>query len=515
MFMNKIIKTIFFCFISVYSFGQNKYWVNFKDKDIQNYDYEKYLSAETIKNRKRFNLALYQYSDVPVNLEYIKTLTKSGIGIESKSRWFNSVSAFLTPDQLKQVSGMHFVASVEPVNRDIIITGSETNLNPENYHIAMIQMQSSAMLAKNLTGEGVTIGVIDAGFLQANSDRYLVHLFEEERIKGQRDFQDPSRKDIMSESATDADSHGTTVLQMISGYYPQQKTQTGLAVNSNFYLARTENGAREYRGEEDKWIEAIEWLDSLGVRLVNTSLGYAINMDDPKENYKPEEMNGKTTRISKAAQLAVADKGIFVVVSAGNEGSNPGWRIISSPADAEGVLSVGATRDRYWDKISYSSIGPEFLSYMKPNVSCFSPNGTSFSAPAVAGFVACLMQMDPNKSNKELKAIMEKSGHLYPYGNNFIGYGVPLASRAITLIENPDFKLTHSDEKHVSGSKVQIKIDKNLNADVVLFHKKNETIVKYQEIGTVHKGRLKIKRIPGIARTTVAFGQEVLEIIWD
>jgi len=513
--MNKVIKTLLFCFISVCLYGQDKYWVNFKDKDIQNYDYEKYLSAETIKNRKRFNLALYQYSDIPVKPEYINALKNLGVDIQSKSRWFNSVSAFLTPEQLNQVAGMSFVESVEPVNRDIIITGSEMNLNPENYHIAMTQMQSGVMLSKNLTGEGVTIGVIDAGFLNAHTDRYLRHLFEEGRVKGQRDFIDPKRQDIVSESATDADYHGTGVLQMISGYYPQQKTQTGLAVNSYFYLARTENGAREYRGEEDMWIEAIEWLDSLGVRLVNTSLGYAINMDDPKENYKQEEMDGKTTRISKAAQTAVTDKGIFVVVSAGNEGSNPGWRIISSPADAEGVLSVGATRDKYWDKISYSSIGPEFLSYMKPNVSCFSPNGTSFSAPAIAGFVACLMQMDPNKSNKELKEIIEKSGHLYPYGNNYIGYGVPLASRAVALIENPDLKLTHYDEKRVSGTKIQIKVNKNLNTDIVLFHKKNETIVRSQETVSVHRGKLKIKKIPGVSRTTVAFGQEVLEIIWD
>jgi hypothetical protein len=302
---------------------------------------------------------------------------------------------------------------------------------------------------------------------------------------------------------------------MICGFDTASSLQMGMAVNSKFYLARTENEAKEYRGEEDNWIMAMEWMDSLGVRLINTSLGYSINMDDPKDNYKKEEMNGKTARISKAAQIAYDEKGIFLVVSAGNEGSKTSsWKIISAPADAEGVLSVGAT-DVSWERIDYSSIGPDFLPYLKPNVSCFSLYGTSFSAPAVTGFVACMMERDSMLSNKELKAIIQKSGHLYPYGNNYLGYGVPQAGKAIKLIDDKSHEFGNYTEKLVGGKKFRLKFDEHISKEAILFHKKNKTIVLEQSSIPVKKGKIQVKRVPGATQTTVSVGVEVFEIIWQ
>jgi hypothetical protein len=305
----------------------------------------------------------------------------------------------------------------------------------------------------------------------------------------QRDFQDPARKDIITDAATSGDGHGRSVLEKICGYDPDLRIQSGMAVNAQFYLARTENGDKENRGEEDKWIEAMEWMDSLGVRLISTSLGYATKMDDPKDNYKQLEMDGKTARISRAAQMAVDEKGIFLVVSAGNEGASS-WKIVSAPADAQGVLSVGATREYVMDRISYSSIGPEHLPYLKPNVSCYSPNGTSFSAPAVAGFVACLMEKAPDMDNKSLKAIIEKSAHLYPYGNNFIGYGVPQADRALKLISDPKVDFKNTFVKEVHGKKMKFKVPSKVTVGGIAFHKKNENIVIKQEEINLRKGRL-------------------------
>ena len=128
----------------------------------------------------------------------------------------------------------------------------------------------------------------------------------------------------------------------------------------------------------------MEWIDSLGVRVINTSLGYAKGFSNPAENYEPTQMDGHTSVISKAAQIATEKKGILLVVSAGNEGDDTNWMLISTPADAEGVLAVGATNQKLWNKIGYSSIGPEFLPYLKPNVSCFSLYGTSLAAPSLA-----------------------------------------------------------------------------------------------------------------------------------
>jgi len=294
-----------------------------------------------------------------------------------------------------------------------------------------------------------------------------------------------------------------------------KQVQYGMAVNASFYLARTENGDREYRGEEDMWIMAMEWMDSVGVRLISTSLGYAIKMDDPNDNYTQEQMDGKTARITKAAEIAFTQKGIFLTVSAGNEGDT-NWRIISAPADAEGALSVGATKAATWDRISYSSIGPESLPYLKPNVSCFSPNGTSFSCPAVAGFVACLMKNDSTLTNVQLKNIIQRSAHLYPYGNNFIGYGVPQADRALTLSKDIEADFDNTIVIHVSKKVFKYQFDSTIKYEFVVFNKKNETIVINQGVLSVKKGKMKIKRPKNVARTTIVAEEFItLEIIWE
>jgi subtilisin family serine protease len=496
-------------------YSQDKFWIFLKDKDIQNYNYRLNLSQECIQNRLLHNIPLEQYTDIPLKPEYTSILAEQGAKIVNHSKWLNAVSALLSTEQIELIRRNSFVTDIIPIDKRIMITGSATDLKPEYFSVALSQMQGQLFGDDKLSGKGVQVGVIDAGYYKASTDPYLTHIFDEGRVKAQRDFIDIERKDLVDNAATESDYHGRIVLDMICGYDPVKKTQTGMGVNADIYLARTENGAREYRGEEDNWVRALEWMDSMGVRLINTSLGYAIKMDDPKDNYKQEDMNGKTTTITKAAQIGVDEKGIFLVVSAGNEGDNDEWKIISAPADAPGVLSVGATRDKVWDRIGYSSLGPEFLSYMKPNVSCYSPNGTSFSAPAVTGFVACMMQKNPALTNKQLFDIIQKSGHLYPYGNNFIGYGVPLASRAKALMDNPFTAFNNTIEKKAKGNKVTLKFQCEVNATAVLFHKKTEIVVVEQATSTVKKGKLKIKRKQGVTRTTVVVGNSIAEVFWN
>ncbi|MFL5730151.1 MAG: S8 family serine peptidase [Cytophagaceae bacterium] len=497
------------------SYSQDKFWVFLKDKDTRNYDYHRALSEQSIQNRLQHNIPLSQFTDIPVNPQYISILSSQGAKIVNLSKWLNAVSVRLYPEQLELIRSNEFVADIIPIDKRVMITGSCTDLKPEYFSVALSQMQGQIFGDDKITGSGVQVGVIDAGYYKARTDKYLMHIFNEGRVLGQKDFIDPTRKDLVDDAATDSDYHGRVVLDMISGYDPVDKTQVGMAVNADIFLARSENGAREYRGEEDNWVRAMEWMDSLGVRLINTSLGYAIKMDDPKDNYKQQDMNGKTTIITRAAQIAVDEKGIFLVVSAGNEGDNDEWKIISAPADAAGVLSVGATRDKIWDRIAYSSIGPDFLPYMKPNVSCYSPNGTSFSAPAVTGFVACMMQKNPSLSNKQLFDIIQKSGHLYPFGNNYIGYGVPQAGRVKELMNNPAATFDNAIERREKGSSVTLKFQCDVNETAVIFYKKNEIVVAEQTTANVKKGKLKLRRKEGINRSTVVVGTTVVEVIWN
>lgn len=491
-----------------------KYWISFKDKETAGYNYKNSLSSQTIINRTTFSIPLYQYSDIPVSPVFIDSINKMDISIIAKSKWLNAVTANLTREQAEQLKGVSFVSSVEPVNIYLIASSTDINVAPELLHAAMRQMKAKAFTEKGVDGTGIRVGVIDAGFYKLHEDPATKYLLEDKRILGQRDFIDGSRKDLIVNAATSSDDHGRQVVRMIAGYDTSLQAQYGMAVNASFYLARTENGDREYRGEEDMWIMAMEWMDSLGVRLISTSLGYATKMDDPNDNYKQSEMDGKTARITKAAQIAFYEKGIFLTVSAGNEGDTQ-WRIISAPADAEGALSVGATKAASWDRISYSSIGPETLPYLKPNVSCFSPNGTSFSCPAVAGFVACMMNNDSTLSNVQLKEIIQRSAHLYPYGNNFIGYGIPQADRALELSKDQNIDFGKSLLVEHSKKIYKHNFDKSLKVELVLFHKKNETIVIDQQTVTVKKGRLKIKRPKNAERTTVVADEFLtLEIIW-
>lgn len=504
---------LFYAFLSS-SFSQQKYWISFTDKDTTNYNYAQSISPASIDKRTKLGLPLRQYSDIPLKNQYVTHLIKNGVKVQHRSKWLNSVSAELNPSQVATLRLLPFISDISPINSHLQITSINEEVNPTSVHTALAQMQSSAFVDRGLSGKGVKIGVIDAGFYRAQLEKNLEHLFSEFRIMAQRDFQDPERKDIISKSVTAGDSHGKSVLEKICGYDADQRVQYGLAVNANFYLARTENGDKENRGEEDKWIEAMEWMDSLGVRLISTSLGYSQKMDDPKDNYLQEQMNGKTTKIAQAAQMAVDEKGIFLVVSAGNEGSSA-WRIIASPADCQGALTVGATREYTLDRIGYSSIGPEFLPYLKPEVACFSPNGTSFSCPSVAGFVACLMEANPTLSNKKIKELITKSSHLYPYGNNFIGYGVPQADRVLKLLENENYEFKNTIFKEVRGKKVSFKLPAGAPSSGILFHKKNETIVLKQQEINIKKRKFKIKRQANVARTTLNLGAVVVEFVWQ
>lgn len=503
-----------------------KYWVFFQDKIVENYDYRKHLSEQTIQNRLTFNLPLVQFTDIPLNQQYVNSLKQVGAKTVCQSKWLNAVSAYLTEGQLAEVKKLPFVKSTQFISLPVqaLATKNETanaDKNKREYGSALEQMEVSSFVNENINGNGVVIGVIDAGYYGARGSEYLAHLFSENgvpsnRILGIKDMLNPEATDQYTTQRTSSDDHGTTVLQMITGYAEKGK-QYGFATKAKFYLARTDHGDREFRAEEDYWITSMEWMDSLGVRLINTSLGYSNGFDNPKDNYKPSQMDGKTSVVSKGVQIGADEKGLLIIVAAGNEGSDYSWEIVSAPADAKGAISVGAV-ERSGLKVSYSSIGSEALPYTKPNVACIVQvsAGTSFSAPVITGFAACLMQKNPKASNKELFATIEQSSTLYPYANNYVGFGVPRASVALKIL-NGDTKTAFKDKKEikVKGSEFTFKKASETDTKVAVFHKKNATIVIDQDYSTPKKGKYKIVKKKNAKRSTVLHQNKVIEIIWE
>ncbi|MGV3602189.1 MAG: S8 family serine peptidase [Dyadobacter fermentans] len=488
-----------------------KYWIFLKNKDLTA---SPAVSALTLENRQKLGLVLSDETDLPVNKAYETALRGHSVNIINRSKWLNAVSANLTSEQAMKVRQLDFVADVVMIDPGFYIAKTQP-IEKAQMAPVMSQVQANAFLKENITAKDVTIGVIDAGFYGADSSLSLSQVFSNNRVLGIRDYVKPGRPGdlLFSTAESFSDMHGTEVLAAIAGIDHQDQVQYGMATNAKFYLARTDYSMREYRGEEDNWIAAMEWMDSLGVRLINTSLGYAKGFSDPRENYQPAQMDGKTSAISKAAQIASDKKGIMIIVSAGNEGDDKSWGIVSAPADAKGVLSVGATNGKLWNRIGYSSTGPEFLSYVKPNVSCFSLYGTSLSAPVITGFAACLLQANPQLSNKELISLIEKSSHLYPYGNNFVGYGVPQASRALALAKAP-YLPNNSKLITAKGRSCEVDVTSQ-EAMVAIYRKKNEKDVIAQQVAKVQNGKVSLKRQNNERFTTIDLRDYVVEVEWN
>lgn len=488
-----------------------KYWIVLTNKDGAQ---PAVLSPATLAHRQAQHLPIDD-TDRPVTTAYLNQLQQIGVTPLVQSRWLNAVSAQLTPVQRHQVARLPFVKELVAIDPALVIMSNRTPVLQPQLAPVMSQIQAPEFTQAGLTGRFVAVGVIDAGFFAADSASALKHIFQRDGVKSVHDYVNPKKThgNLFRTLESMSDTHGTEVLAAIAGLDSKHNIQYGLATDASFYLARTDQGNREFRGEEDNWVAAMEWMDSLGVHIINTSLGYAKGMSDPKDNYEPSQMDGHTSLISRAAQIAADQKGILVIVSAGNEGDDRNWRVISTPADAPGVLAIGATNARLWNRIGYSSIGPEALTYLKPNVSCFSLYGTSLSAPVITGFAACLAQANPKLTNKQLLEIIEKSAHLYPYGNNYVGYGVPQASRALALARNQPLPTT-AHSINATGKTITVSIVEG-EPLVSVFHKKDATHVLQQETVKPAGGKLTLHRANDEKQTTIDLKKEVIEVIWN
>ena len=405
--------------------AQIKYWVEFTDKGPQSNPDQAWVSEKTYQQRATLGLPIRQASDIPVYTPYLHMLQQAGFEPVALSKWLNATSMFLAPSEVEQVASFPFVQAVIPFRGEVFLTSTDRPAISDStqLHPALLQMQAKAFLERGITGQGVDVGIIDAGFVGANNNPALKPLIERNAVVAWKDLVNPEKASPYEEMETFLDWHGTKVWQGVGGYIPSRDQYMGIAVDANYYLVRSEHGTKEYRGEQDLWIAGMEWLDSLGVRITNCSLGYSRGFDDPEENYSPDEMDG-STKISQAVQTAVEEKGMILIISAGNDGNDISWRYISTPAEAKGVISVGATNYPVWDKAGYSGVGPDYLPYLKPDVSVYAPDGTSFAAPVITGLVAGMLQLDSTLQPARVQELLQASGHL-DVPNNYLGYGVP------------------------------------------------------------------------------------------
>lgn len=419
---------------------QQLYWLFFQNRAAASaHD----VSAATRQNRALLGLPQVQETDQPLAPELKAALhtkaTELGIKLRYSSKWLNAVSVEATPTQLEALRQTVPYTAVEPFRRYFYQASTKGSLTDTTYSDALTQMRAATLLRASLTAKGVKMGLIDGGFRDADLHTEISYLFKNGQVKGMRDFVDPAHTAKFTKGKRDSlDAHGTTVLKMVAGRDKEANHWQGGATGAEFWLARTDNAMKEYRAEEDQWLAAVEWMDSAGVRIINSSLGYGKGFDLPAESYKPSQMDGRSTVIARAASIATRKKGIIVIVSAGNEGEDETWKYISSPADVKEVIAVGATWNDAGQKAGYSGIGPGYLSYTKPDVAAHSLTGTSFSAPAIAGLAACLLEANPKLGPAEMQSLLTRSGTLAHAPNNYLGYGVPLMDIALEAARLPE-----------------------------------------------------------------------------
>jgi len=429
-----------------------KFRLTLKNKGKTSYSIgkpEEFLSSGAIERRTKQGIAI-DSTDLPVSDEYIKAVENIGGIVVAKSKWQKTISVHCPDSSLVEkykelpfVSDALFVWKGKPAvikeNNDSIVKypAIETISFGNNYGSAdrNIKLNNGHVLHNaGFKGKGMNIGIIDAGFNHLPEIEMLNNL----DIKGYKGF--IYEHEDMFENAN---QHGLNVLSCIGTNKPMQFV--GTAPEASFWLFSTEDSRSEYPIEEDYWATAIEYADSVGVDVVNTSLGYN-NFDYPAKSYTHQDIDGKKAYITRAANAA-AKKGMLLVISAGNSGDSE-WEKITPPSDAPNVLTVGAVKR---DSIiaSFSSRGMTADLRVKPDVMALGllasviddkgkvsmKAGTSFSSPIMCGMVACLWQAFPSLTNLEIIDVVRRSSDQYETYNEDYGYGLPDMAKAMELAQ--------------------------------------------------------------------------------
>lgn len=453
MLMKQKLLFIGFVLSQIISFAQQDAWVYLTDKENVSTSLQNPLTILTQRaiDRKNAHGIAIDQRDVPVNESYISQLkTQTGITVMAKSKWMNAVHVRGTQEDISLLINLSFVNYIDFADRNVTDLSRPAIQNDKfevegtlvNYDYGTTQNQVEMIHVNDLhisnyTGEGMLIAVLDAGFPNVNTNGVFQRLRDNNDLLDGYDFVDRT-SDVY---AYTGNTHGAKVLSDMGGFI--QDEFVGTAPDASYYLFRTEDGGSENPVEESYWVEAAERADSLGVDIINSSLGYNI-YDNSNYSYTQAEMNGQTAFISKGANIA-SEKGILVVNSAGNSGNNA-WGIVTAPADASGVFTVAAV-DMDGLYAPFSSQGSADQTSQKPDVAAQGVaaavvdetntivynSGTSFSSPIMAGAIACLWQALPNATAEEIKQYVRMSASQYNTPDYFLGYGIPNLQLALNI----------------------------------------------------------------------------------
>ena len=447
-------KILLFCIVlfQYNAIAQQDAWVYFNAKENVQASIDNPISILTQQaiNRKNAHGVAIDERDVPVNESYISMLKapETGVTVYAKSKWFNAVYVRGTEEAINNlVDDFDFVESVDFADNSLDASGRFTKIDDKfsiennnisfNYGNAQNQVEminANALHVADFTGEGIIVAVMDSGFPNVDTIGAFQRLRDNGDLLGGYDFVDRTENVY----AFIGNDHGTKVLSDMAGFLEDQFV--GTAPDASYYVFRTEDTASETPLEEANWVEAAERADSLGVHIINTSLGYR-TYENNNYSHTSTDLDGNTTFVTRGANIA-NEKGILVVVSAGNSGATG----VGAPGDATGALSIGAV-DADGNYAAFSSQGSSAQPTIKPDVvaqgsgsfvvddtnTIINNNGTSFSSPIMAGGIASLWQALPDATNEEIKQYVRQSASQFTTPDFLLGHGIPDLQLALEI----------------------------------------------------------------------------------
>lgn len=433
-----------------------------------------HLTARALARRSKVlsSTGLVTTDDLPVHAPYLNAITATGARAVQSSRWLNTVMVLADSTTIVRLKRLPFVSSSEvfrvqaPSQSAITkttsfeflqsaLTSPPTYTTPEcfadRHGLSTFQNRFMGIDEAHrigIAGEGVLIGVIDAGF------SWRSHVaFRKTRVVGEHDFlygNDNTADEPEDSLATSSQQeHGTMVLSAMGATLEQSDTGSaralvGGAPRASFMLAKTEDLRFERRVEEDNFVAGLEWLEAQGVDVTNTSLGYTtFTNGEPPHPYS--ELDGNAVPASHAVNHAVA-LGVVCVISAGNDGRVGDFNYIGVPADADSSVTVAAV-DSNDQLASFSSRGFPSMVPMKPDVAAFgvgnwvadagapdrfrTVQGTSLSAPMTTSVAALLISAAPELTPSQVRELLYRSGTHYANPDTAVGRGTVNAMRAL------------------------------------------------------------------------------------
>lgn len=447
----KILFSILFLLPTLLCFGQVRYWV-FVDEAHVPASFGAYtvgvpaLSPEALERRMRQDIPLCP-TDYPVTMAARAAVASSGARVYRTSRWLRAFSVEADQAMLETLQKASWVRGIQPVatmhktamdvDEQHAVTGfepAEEGITAYSYGQSLDQVTQINLVPLHnagYSGGGIKIAFMDGGFTGVDAHSAFTGAWGQGRIVLTHDFVDNDT------NVFQAGSHGMSVLSTVCA--DLDGTFVGTAPSADYYLFRTEDESSETLVEEDNWVVASEWADSIGIDVINTSLGYT-TFDNGLGDHSYADLDGQTTVISKAA-TAAARTGMIVVVAAGNEGSSS-WKYISCPADADSILSIGAV-DGAGIRASFSGQGPTSDGRIKPDIAArgssatvmnwsgqvATSSGTSFASPITCGAMACLLQaVKATQSTYDIQDILtvvRNNASQASKPDTLLGWGIP------------------------------------------------------------------------------------------